>query len=145
MSHKYDNAGVNLDLFGVPSRATCNHVNLDFDYYIDPVDFDIETIDAVASLLESRVSTALKAQTGIDPCFHIQTSHSNSVLKKDGTVTAKYSLRLYASNVLCSRTSNKNFVISLNKYFNENENELWDYLEVRMNHYLIGLSVPLSL
>lgn len=113
----------------IPTGDELMKFNLDFDYYIDPIDFDIKTIDIVALLLESRVSAALKAHTGIDPCFHMQTSHSNSVLKKDGTVTAKYSLRLYASNVLCSRTSNKNFVISLNKYFNENETELWDYLE----------------
>lgn len=115
----------------IPSGDKLMKFNLDFDYYIDPVEYNLPTINSFANILQERVASALKAQTGIDPCLHSQTSHSNAVLKKDGTITAKYSIRFYASNVICSRENNKNFVTTLNKHFNETteETELWEYID----------------
>lgn len=99
----------------------------DFDYYIKPSEFNLEVADAVNNILKKRIYDALYAVTNVAPKIHILQSHSKNI----GDGRGKYSLRYYISNMIATKQTVKAFALDLNKYFDKNEPELWDYIEKR--------------
>lgn len=113
----------------IPTNDENIKVNLDFDYYINQDEFNLEVANEVKTILKDRINNALKSLTNITPNFHILTSHSNNVVKNDGSISGKYSIRFFVSNIITSRTMIKSFVMDINDYFDKQEKDLWDYVE----------------
>ena len=97
----------------------------DFDYYIAPSEFNLDVADAINNIFKKALTESLNAVSGITPKIHIMQSHSKNI----GDGRAKYSLRYYISNMIAVKQNVKAFAIDLNKYFDEKEPELWDYIE----------------
>lgn len=114
-----------LPTYEVVTNDTKVKYYFDFDYYINPSEFNLEVADIVNSILKKRIYEALYAVTKIAPKIHILQSHSKNI----GDGRGKYSLRYYISNMIATKQNVKAFAIDLNKYFDKEEPELWDYIE----------------
>ena len=114
-----------LPTYEVVTNDTKVKYYFDFDYYISPSDFDLEVVNKVNSILTQRISDSLNQVTDVLPNIHILTSHSQDI----GNGRGKYSLRYYISNMIGIKQNVKDFAVDLNKYFDKNETELWDYIE----------------
>ena len=108
----------------VPNNVKVKYY-FDFDYYIDPSEFNLEVADAINNILKKLIYDALYAVAQVAPKIHILQSHSKNI----GDDRGKYSLRYYISNMIAVKQNVKAFAVDLNKYFNEKETELWDYIE----------------
>lgn len=97
----------------------------DFDYYIASSEYDLEVAHHVNSILKKRISDSLNEVTHASPKIHILQAHSQNI----GDGRGKYSLRYYISNMIGLKQNVKDFAIDLNKYFDKEETELWDYIE----------------
>jgi len=114
-----------LPTYEVITNDTKVKYYFDFDYYIDPSEFNLEVADAINNILKKRIYDALYAVAKIAPKIHILQSHSKNI----GDGRGKYSLRYYISNMIATKQTVKAFALDLNKYFDKNEPELWDYIE----------------
>ena len=109
----------------LPANDEKIKLNFDFDYKIEKEDFNIEVANEVKIILKNRINEALINLTTIKPNFHIMEAHTDNYDENNG----KYSLRFFISNLIASRKKIKEFAIDMNKYFNEAEKDLWDYIE----------------
>lgn len=114
-----------LPTYEVVTNDTKVKYYFDFDYYIAGSDFDLEVANHVNSILKQRITESLNEVTDVSPKIHILQAHSNNI----GDGRGKYSLRYYISNMIGLKQNVKDFAIDLNKYFDKNETELWDYIE----------------
>lgn len=114
-----------LPTYEVITNDTKVKYYFDFDYYIDPSEFNLEVADAINNILKKRIYDALYAVAKIAPKIHILQSHSKNI----GDGRGKYSLRYYISNMIATKQNVKAFALDLNKYFDKEEPELWDYIE----------------
>jgi phage/plasmid-associated DNA primase len=114
-----------LPTYEVVTNDTKVKYYFDFDYYIASSEFDLEVANHVNSILKKRITDSLTKVTDVSPKIHILQAHSNNI----GDGRGKYSLRYYISNMIALKQNVKDFAIDLNKYFDKNETELWDYIE----------------
>jgi hypothetical protein len=114
-----------LPTYEVVTNNTKVKYYFDFDYYVDPDDFHLDVATIINNILKSRITDALKAVAKVTPNIHILQSHSKNI----GDGRGKYSLRYYISNMIATKQNIKDFAIDLNKYFDKQETEIWDYIE----------------
>jgi hypothetical protein len=88
-------------------------------------EYDLEVAHHVNSILKKRIADSLNEVTHASPKIHILQAHSQNI----GDGRGKYSLRYYISNMIGLKQNVKDFAIDLNKYFDKEETELWDYIE----------------
>lgn len=114
-----------LPTYEVITNKTKVKYYFDFDYYVLPNEFNLDVANEINKILLYRLTQAVNTITDIKPNFHIQESHSSNI----GDGRSKYSLRYYISNMLGTKQNVKDFAIDLNKYFDKEHTDLWDYIE----------------
>ena len=114
-----------LPTYEVVTNNTKVKYYFDFDYYLESSNFDLEVANKVNDILKQSIYEGLYKVTNCKPTMHILQSHSKNI----GDGRAKYSLRYYISNMIGIKQNIKDFTIDLNKYFDKQETELWDYIE----------------
>lgn len=98
--------------------------NFDIDFYCQKSDFDIDTANFIETECEKYIYDSLFSFSNIKPNILKANSHTNNY---DET-RAKYSVRLYVTNIAANKNDIKQFVIDLNQQLIKQKVELFDVI-----------------